>query len=63
MFTLPGGGMIRDTGKELFFSPQDAAAVEIAVRYGRKKWGKDIQIEGNRLCRGEERDQKRGMER
>lgn len=62
LFILPDGGMIRDTGKEVFFSPQGAAA-EIALRYGRKKWGKDIQIEGNRLCRGETREQKRGMER
>ena len=62
LFTLPGGGMIRDTGKDIFFSPQDAAA-EIALRYGQKKWGKDIDTEGNRLCRGKEREQKRGMER
>lgn len=62
IFTLDSGGTIRDTGKELFFSPQDVTA-EIALRYGRKKWGKDIRIEGNRFCREETRWQRRGMKR
>ena len=63
LFTLPGGGMIKDTGKELFFSPHDTAAVEIAVQYAQKKWGKDLLIEENRLCRKDTREQKRGIER
>jgi Relaxase/Mobilisation nuclease domain. len=63
LFTLPGGGMIKDTGKELFFSPHDTAAVEIAVQYAQKKWGKELLIEENRLCRKDTREQKRGMER
>ena len=63
LFTLPGGGMIRDTGKEVFFSANDAVAAEIALHYGQKKWGKAIQLEGNRLCRMEGKEQKRGMER
>ena len=63
LFTLPGGGMIKDTGKELFFSPHDTAAVEIAVQYAQKKWGKELLIEENRLCRKDTQEQKRGMER
>ena len=63
LFTLPGGGMIKDTGKELFFSPHDTAAVEIAVQYAQKKWGKELHIENNRLCRKGTQEQKRGMER
>ena len=63
LFTLPGGGIIRDTGKDVFFSAHDAAAAEIALRYGQKKWGKTVQIDGNHLWRGEAKEQKRSMER
>lgn len=40
IFTLPNGGTIRDTGKEIFYSEYDQRAQEIAVRYAAKKWGK-----------------------
>jgi hypothetical protein len=69
IFTLPGGGVIRDQGKELFFSARDEAARHIALAYARKKWGKGICLEGNRLFREPEREleqekeQRRGMER
>jgi len=55
--------MIRDTGKDVFFSTNDAVAAEIASRYGQKKWGKAVLFEGNRLCRMEGKEQKRGIER
>ena len=42
IFTLPSGGTIRDTGKELFFSPHDGNAQELAGRYAALKWGKQI---------------------
>jgi hypothetical protein len=69
VFTLPGGGVIRDQGKELFFSVENAAAQQAAVAYARKKWGKGILFEGNRIVREQrqeqeqEREQNRGMER
>jgi hypothetical protein len=68
-FTLPGGGVIRDEGRELFFSARDEATRHIALAYARKKWSKGICLEGNRLFREPERDverekeQRRGMER
>ena len=63
IFTLPGGGMIRDTGKELFFSAHDKATEEAALLYAKKKWGKEVFLEGNSLCRGMEKEKQRGMER
>ncbi|MDR3176849.1 MAG: relaxase/mobilization nuclease domain-containing protein, partial [Desulfovibrio sp.] len=69
VFTLPGGGVIRDAGKELFFSARDEAARHVALAYARKKWGKGIRLEGNRLFREPERElerekeQRRDMER
>ena len=63
IFTLPGGGKIQDSGTELFFSGKDAAAHKIAVQYAQKKWGKMLHIEGNRLCRKDMLEQKRGIER
>ena len=71
LFTLEDGGMIRDTGKEVFFSPHDSQAEHVATRYAEKKWGKDIRMEENRIHRNEgqeqrhemEREQRKGMER
>lgn len=56
IFTLPGGGRIMDTGKELFFSSQVPAAQQVALDYAHKKWGKFVLIEGNKLCREPSRD-------
>ena len=63
IFALPGGGKIMDNGQELFFSSKDAAAHKIAVQYAQKTWGKEVHIEGNRLCRKDTLEQKRGIER
>ena len=54
--TLPGGGMIRDAGKELFFSAHDKTAEAVALRYAEKKWGKDVQMEGNKIFRDTSRE-------
>lgn len=45
IFTLESGGMIRDTGKELFFSPRDSHAERAAQRYAEKKWGKCLAVQ------------------
>jgi hypothetical protein len=65
VFTLPGGGVIRDEGKELFFSARDEMARHIALAYAQKKWGRGVTLEGNRIAREPEpaRVQIRGMER
>lgn len=62
VFTLPGGDRILDSGKELFFSGNDDAARQIAVRYAQKKWGKSLHVDGNKIVRLEkkrEREQSR----
>jgi hypothetical protein len=56
IFTLPGGGRLMDTGRELFFSSQDPAAQNAALAYARKKWGKAVYLEGNKICREHSRD-------
>jgi len=71
IFTLPGGGVIRDEGKELFFSARDEAAQRIALAYAQKKWGQGVTLEGNHIVREQRRDldlerkkeQRRGMGR
>lgn len=56
VFTLPGGGTIRDSGKDLFFTAGDKAAEAAAKCYAQKKWGKSIRLEGNHICREPGRD-------
>ena len=51
IFALPGGGRVLDSGKELFFSGNNAAARQVAVRYAQKKWGKQIILEENKIVR------------
>ena len=63
IFTLPGGGRIMDTGKELFFSAHNEAAETVALRYAQKKWGKRIQRDGNRIFREVAREIRRDMAR
>lgn len=53
IFTLPGGGRILDSEKELFFSGNNDTTRHIAVRYAQKKWGKHIALEGSRIIRVE----------
>ena len=63
IFTLPGGGRILDSGRELFFSGNDAAARQVAVRYAQKKWGKKITLEGNKIIRLDTQEKTQVMER
>ena len=70
VFTLPGGGRILDSGKELFFSVNNDDARKAAVRYAQKKWGKSLHMEGNKIVRLEKkqeiepmRKQQQNMER
>lgn len=39
IFELAGGGVVRDAGQEINFSPLDETAVKLAEEYARKKWG------------------------
>ena len=63
IFTLPGGGRILDSGKELFFSGKDEATRHVAVRYAQKKWGKQIILEGSKIVRRATPEKIRSMER
>ena len=49
LFSLASGGMVRDTGKEVFFSFHDKIAQEAALRYAQIKWGKNITFAGNQI--------------
>ena len=51
IFTLPSGGSIRDTGKEVHFSSQDDQAKSIAEKLAQAKWGNDIHLDGGVLKR------------
>ena len=51
IFTLANGGSVRDSGKDVFFSAGDTTAETMALLYAQKKWGKNMQIEGNMICR------------
>lgn len=50
IFTLPGGGTIRDTGKKLHFS-LDETTQKAATIYGQARFGKDIQLKDNTIER------------
>lgn len=50
IFTLPGGGTIRDTGKKLHFS-LDETTQKAATIYGQARFGKDIQFKDNTIER------------
>ncbi|MDL2279485.1 relaxase/mobilization nuclease domain-containing protein [Desulfovibrio sp. OttesenSCG-928-G11] len=69
VFTLPGGGRVLDSGRELFFSGNNTAARHVAVQYAQKKWGKNQHVEGNKIVRLEKKQEKeqtqkqQGMER
>lgn len=47
VFTLPGGGKVRDTGKEVLFSGADELAAKVAEGYARKKWGTQLSVYKN----------------
>ena len=45
VFTLPGGGKVRDTGKEVLFSGADELAAKVGEGYARKKWGQRVRMD------------------
>ncbi|MDR0239939.1 MAG: hypothetical protein LBI88_06895, partial [Deltaproteobacteria bacterium] len=49
IFTLPSGGRIRDTGKELYFSAYDEIAHGVALTYARLKWGQNLTQEQGKI--------------
>ena len=51
IFSLPDGGRIMDSGKEIFFSGNNKAARHTALQYAQKKWGKGMHVEENKIVR------------
>lgn len=53
LFTLAGGGFVRDSGMEVTFSAGDQSAHSAAVRYAQAKWGQNASVDEsrNRICR------------
>ena len=53
LFTLAGGGLVRDSGMEVTFSAGDQSAHSAAVRYAQAKWGQNATVDEshNRVCR------------
>ncbi|MDL2290632.1 relaxase/mobilization nuclease domain-containing protein [Desulfovibrio sp. OttesenSCG-928-F20] len=63
VFTLQEGGSVRDNGEDILFSARSESAKQAALLYARKKWGKQVVLEDNRLIRHEAPERKQGMAR
>jgi hypothetical protein len=67
IFTLAGGGSIRDTGRELFYSARDEKAHGVALAYAALKWGKNVALENGRILFHQapeiQREQEKGWSR
>jgi hypothetical protein len=63
IFSLSGGGVIRDEGRELFFTAGNDRGKGLALAYARKKWGRKVVLEGNRIVREPDREKERGVSR
>ena len=63
VFTLKDGSTVRDSGKDVLFSAASDNAKQIAILYARKKWGKQVILEENKILRHDSRDRSQGMER
>jgi hypothetical protein len=65
IFTLPSGGSIRDTGREVFYSVHDEKAMELAARYAALKWGRNVGVKPGRMvfAKGREEQRERKQER
>lgn len=59
IFTLDGGGTIRDIGKSVFFSVHDSTASHAAKLYAEKKWGKHLAMDKGRIMFQPERELER----
>lgn len=51
IFTLQDGGAVRDNGRDILFSARNDSAREAALLYARKKWGKQMLLDANRIIR------------
>lgn len=51
LFTLAGGGLVRDAGMQLSFSVGDQAAQDAALRYAQAKWGAQARMKDNTFYR------------
>ena len=58
VFTLPDGASIRDNGKDILFSAGSESAKQTALQYARKKWGKSLHVEENKIMRLERKLEK-----
>ena len=54
MIKLASGGMIRDSGQEIRFSAHDRTAKAAAMLFAQSRWGQDVCLEGNQICRIQE---------
>ena len=48
LFTLAGGGLVRDAGMEITFSVGEQSAHAAAMRYAQAKWGQNATVDENR---------------
>jgi hypothetical protein len=63
VFTLQDGSTVRDSGKDILFSAASDNARQTAMFYAKKKWGKQVALEGNKIVRQQEQQRKQVLER
>lgn len=63
VFTLQNGASVRDNGADILFSAGSESARQTALLYARKKWGKRIMLEANRIVRQQEQNRAQTLER
>lgn len=63
VFTLQNGASVRDNGADILFSAGSESARQTALLYARKKWGKQIVLEANRIVRHQEQNRAQALER
>ncbi len=44
IFELPGGGTVRDTGREIHYSHYDQSAPGLALKYAQKRWDAELDL-------------------
>ncbi|MDL2316323.1 relaxase/mobilization nuclease domain-containing protein [Desulfovibrio sp. OttesenSCG-928-A18] len=56
IFSLQGGARIRDNGEDVLFSAGSESAKQAALAYARKKWGKNLELFGNKIMKTAQRE-------
>lgn len=51
VFSLQDGARIRDNGEDVLFSASSESAKQVALAYARKKWGKNLELSGNKIMK------------